>query len=229
MPEHILLPPPPPLVKQTAASRTRSRTSLAVKAIAETEVPTDCGSPLTPTSEAEEKSELIKHMVEFSCTVSVTEANTPNGMDISPDNSASMDASQLVDEFAMDVDKSEEMAVQEQLRLSSPTVSELGTGRAQPSGNRPVTVYMDVETEQADKQAETISSRYFAKEPKTTVIELDSQDQHIATTSSTEANPSEQIQEEEFDLQEEDIQEPDDLNPSQRLVNRILTRYSLID
>ncbi len=210
MPEHVLLPPPPPPVKQTAASRTRSRTSLAAKEAAETEAPTDASSPLTPTSEAEEKNELTKHMNDFSCTVSVTEANTPNGMDISPDSSAPLDAPQPVDEFAMDVDKSEEMAVQEQLRLTSPTMSDLGTGHAKSSGDRPATAYMDVEIEQADKQAETVSSRYFAKEPEATVIEFNSQGQHIATTSSTEANPSEQIREEDFNQQEEeDIQEPE--------------------
>jgi hypothetical protein len=223
MPEHTLRPPPPTPIKQTAASRTRSRTSLAAKAAAGIAVPLESLSPASATGEEDE---LVKEMNEISCVVSITD--TPNGMDISPDNSALQvkppAASHLVDDFAMDVDKSEEIAVQEQLQLISPTVSELD--HAQSSGGRPAVEYMDIETELADGQTDVVPSRYFSKGPGTTVITLDSQGQQIATTSITEAKPNGEA---DSDQEEDDVEGADDgPNPPQKFVNRILNTTILL-
>lgn len=209
-------------IKQTAASRTRSRTSQAAKAAAGIAVPPESLSP-APVSAAEEEDELVKEMDEISCVVTVTD--TPNAMDISPDNSALQlkppAASHLADDFAMDVDKSEEIAVQEQLQLISPTVSEL---EAQSSGGRPAIEYMDIETELADP--DVVPSRYFSKGVGTTVISLDSQGQQIATTSITEAKPNGEV---DSDQEEDDVEGADDgPNPLQKFVNRILNT-SLIE
>lgn len=224
MPEHILRPPPPEPIKQTAATRTRSRTSLAAKAAAGIAVPLESLSP-APASAAGEEDELFKEMNEISCIVSVTD--TLNDMDVSPDNAAlhvkPPAASLLVDDFAMDVDKSEEIAVQEQLRLISPTTSEQETDHAQSSGGLPAIAYMEIETELADEQTNVVASRYFSKGPGTAVITLDSQGQQIATTSITEAKPN---GEEDSD-QEEDV-EGVDANPSQKFVNRILNTIVLL-
>lgn len=220
MPEHTLRPPPPTPIKQTAASRTRSRTSLAAKAAAEIAVPLES---LSPASAAGEEDELVKEMNEISCVVSVT-----NGMDVSPDNSALQvnppAASHLVDDFAMDVDKSEEIAVQEQLRLISPTVSDLD--HAQSSGGRPAVEHMDIETELADGQADVVPSRYFSKGPRTTVITLDSQGQQIAMTPITEPKPNGEA---DSDQGEDDVEGADDgPNPPQKFVNRILNTTVLL-
>jgi hypothetical protein len=227
MPEHILQPPPPTPIKQTAASRTRSRTSLAAKVAAEAGVSTKSPSP-SPASAVEDAEELVKDMDEFSCVVNITD--TANAMDVSPDNSTLQvnypppAASQLVDDCAMDVDKSEEIAVQEQLRLISPTVSEMGTDHAQSNGDRPNTGYMDIETELADKQTGVVPSRYFTKGPEKSVITLDSQGQQIGSTSVTDSKPGE---EEDSDQQEDDVD--DGPNPSQKFVSRIFIYYGLIE
>ncbi|KAF8635846.1 hypothetical protein AX15_000039 [Amanita polypyramis BW_CC] len=234
MPEHILLPPPPTPIRQSAASRTRSRTSNAAKEeIKDAKDAEHIGgatenATLSLASGMEEEHELDKHMDEFSrtVTVAITEGNSLDGMnmDTSLDEPARQEShhpstlSRPVHEFAMDVDhvdKSEEDAVREQLRMTSPAVSELGSDRVLSNSAQQGIEDMDTETKPAGKQTDIVSSRFFVTEPESQVVE---QGQRVTEASTTGDKPDERVREEDPDqsLEDEARQQDSGIDPSQR-------------
>ncbi|KAM6494165.1 hypothetical protein JOM56_010526 [Amanita muscaria] len=212
MPHYMLQPPPLIPTKPTPSSRTRSRASKAANEAESPKSPATDSLSTATASIAEAEDQLKNGLDEFqkSCTITVTEGlPTLDVMDVVPSHSEGHDGDrplQPTDECAMDVDKSEEDAVQEQLRadsiFSDDTPSNLD----------------DMEIE-AEIPSEPLTSRFFSDNfVKKSVIELNSQGQQTSgDTGPIPERRQEDIQEELDDQVPENDDEQGDgqgLSPS---------------
>lgn len=190
----MLQPPPLQQVKQSPASRTRSRTNRVAKETGGATPPADDSlsaavAPMTETGDPFEKD-----LDGFPRTVIVLEGQSTS-MGALPEKDRHLGPQLLPasDEFAMDVDKSEEDDVREQLRMSSP-LSEVPTD--DPSrGSRTVAGDMDVEMSLSGEKTARILSRFFSDGNNSSVVELGSQGQQGFEKSASE--PQEQMDQEE--------------------------------
>ncbi|PFH53908.1 hypothetical protein AMATHDRAFT_44951 [Amanita thiersii Skay4041] len=178
MPEHILLPPPPETQKVSPASRTRSQKGQRLKQDKDASDLSNDKLAIIPSADTVNECDIRGSLDEFHNSCVITIANgTDNAVS---DNVAQTDpvlmndlrtsASPVDFDISMEIDRSEEEAVRKQLRLPSPTVSDLSEPYQddQDEPSRPISAQND--DGGPDNQSHFVTSRYFSNNPKTPIF-----------------------------------------------------------
>ncbi|KAF8630950.1 hypothetical protein AX17_005306 [Amanita inopinata Kibby_2008] len=231
MPEYTLL---RPSMKANASARLRSHTGHAAREIEEIR------ENVLSISATQPEDDLPQDLDEFqrSCTITATEdepnlARVDDSVDggINKEDSLFSSPLQIGLDSAMDVDRSEEDAVQEQLRIPSPADSETGTNPVIASDERRISSLsflpnMDVETILFGGEAEVTTSRFFRKtdtDPSSMEIEP-GDERHIRSEETDQLIPEDQCDESDVQLKTH-IFTLDSLGTRHPQALRQLTRY----